>query len=504
MPDIKLNCPHCQQSLEAPPDMAGEQIDCPACSQMLTVPQAEKRKVVVPKRPLTNRPLPHSESSRQQPGSKFHLAGLSTIAVLLLAFFLPFTSISCNNEKLLSLNGYGLLQESFAGGEDTAVAEFTSNSESVLTVVILVGVIVLAAAVAILSCTASAKRNRASVVWGCALAVVGLLLLLSLGYMYGVHSEGRLKAEQAKSLHDSDGWEDLGAAFAASMDIRISMDAGYYLSLVAFLAGILAFLLPYALHPPISAGDIAWASAAGGTACVSAVACIVACLVTLSHPAQYSSPKAMEEEFASNFESAAFPSEHSVSHQDNETPPGVQNARTGRQSSLSISRPKEYKATLPEKFLDFELGCSIDDATRTIESGVQRVSRAGENGNRTGQYTLMYSGNNSLADADNTMLMFWRGKLYMVIVVFSGDNDKCERLFQVLKHKVTEKYGKEKSIISVSDKAEWSLRGLTVVLEREIGIMDDGKVYLAGIHDWLSTEVEKYKLQSEADGLGEL
>lgn len=38
MPDVSFSCPHCQQVLEAPEEMAGEVVDCPACEQSMTVP----------------------------------------------------------------------------------------------------------------------------------------------------------------------------------------------------------------------------------------------------------------------------------------------------------------------------------------------------------------------------------------------------------------------------------------------------------------------------------
>lgn len=40
MADFKFNCPHCKQSLEAPEDMLGQQINCPACNGVITLPEA--------------------------------------------------------------------------------------------------------------------------------------------------------------------------------------------------------------------------------------------------------------------------------------------------------------------------------------------------------------------------------------------------------------------------------------------------------------------------------
>ena len=38
MADVSFVCPECRQPLEAPEEMAGEQVACPACNAELTVP----------------------------------------------------------------------------------------------------------------------------------------------------------------------------------------------------------------------------------------------------------------------------------------------------------------------------------------------------------------------------------------------------------------------------------------------------------------------------------
>ena len=38
MTNIEFNCPECQQSLEAPVEMAGETVACPHCEQHMVVP----------------------------------------------------------------------------------------------------------------------------------------------------------------------------------------------------------------------------------------------------------------------------------------------------------------------------------------------------------------------------------------------------------------------------------------------------------------------------------
>ena len=38
MAEISFACPSCNQTLEAPEDMAGQLVECPACRQQMTVP----------------------------------------------------------------------------------------------------------------------------------------------------------------------------------------------------------------------------------------------------------------------------------------------------------------------------------------------------------------------------------------------------------------------------------------------------------------------------------
>lgn len=60
MTDINFVCPHCNETLEATPDMAGLKLDCPSCKQPVVVPrqrpQNETRSDKHPERsPVINR-----------------------------------------------------------------------------------------------------------------------------------------------------------------------------------------------------------------------------------------------------------------------------------------------------------------------------------------------------------------------------------------------------------------------------------------------------------------
>ena len=54
MTDIKFNCPHCRQSLEAPVDMFGQLIECPSCKQTIEVTKAQSRPA-----PASTQPNPY-------------------------------------------------------------------------------------------------------------------------------------------------------------------------------------------------------------------------------------------------------------------------------------------------------------------------------------------------------------------------------------------------------------------------------------------------------------
>lgn len=50
MNTTKFDCPTCNQSLEAPEDMTGEEIDCPACQAKITVPPVRRIEPAAPRK----------------------------------------------------------------------------------------------------------------------------------------------------------------------------------------------------------------------------------------------------------------------------------------------------------------------------------------------------------------------------------------------------------------------------------------------------------------------
>lgn len=70
MSDLKFNCLHCNQPLEAPEDMLGQMIDCPACNGSITIPVSAPKpaartppvlRPVIPPQPVAPAPTPSDQ-----------------------------------------------------------------------------------------------------------------------------------------------------------------------------------------------------------------------------------------------------------------------------------------------------------------------------------------------------------------------------------------------------------------------------------------------------------
>ncbi len=66
MTDINFDCPHCQQNLEAPLEMAGDSLPCPTCGTLIQVPV----KALKAERPRTAAPPPEEPEMSKSPKSR--------------------------------------------------------------------------------------------------------------------------------------------------------------------------------------------------------------------------------------------------------------------------------------------------------------------------------------------------------------------------------------------------------------------------------------------------
>ncbi len=64
MSDLELNCPHCQQPLEAPEEMLGETVECPSCQGSFQLPNPTP--APPPQRPKPMPPHPKKKATQQQ------------------------------------------------------------------------------------------------------------------------------------------------------------------------------------------------------------------------------------------------------------------------------------------------------------------------------------------------------------------------------------------------------------------------------------------------------
>ena len=131
MEDINFDCPHCNQNLDAPNDMAGETIECPACEEPISIPvpdmptqaQVKKRMIVKPRsQPLRPAQLANTGSKRtfapiaDSSISEDDVSEKSRIVALLLCFFLGGLSvhrfyvgkIGTGVVQILTLGGLGV------------------------------------------------------------------------------------------------------------------------------------------------------------------------------------------------------------------------------------------------------------------------------------------------------------------------------------------------------------------------------------------------------------
>lgn len=310
----RMTCPKCQY--EQP-----EAETCARCGIVIARYLAAQRQefgddddeeqgvpvITLGSRPHMNRSsagLPRQAGSRSNAeadqAQNFHWLGAPMILLVLLALALPLINISCNQQKIISMSGYAV----FSGSEQTPSAEMAANvpiggGETWMKVCII-AIILLAFGGSVVAVMMAAGDREALNKIGLAACGLGLLLTLFLGYAFGIRGENQIKAGQAQGLQElqrsmpaQQGAEAaaFGTMMAASMQIAIGMDAGYYLLLLAFLLGIAGHLLSQQDGSSIKTAAIA----------LGIPLCIIIFLLfkNLTTPAQIKGMKDLEQMFNS-------------------------------------------------------------------------------------------------------------------------------------------------------------------------------------------------------------
>jgi len=84
MSDIVFNCPSCNQTLEAPPEMAGQSLACPNCNNSLTIPRpastGSKLRVVIPTGGLRSQ-VSQSRLTQPPPPAKTMISSALLVAI---------------------------------------------------------------------------------------------------------------------------------------------------------------------------------------------------------------------------------------------------------------------------------------------------------------------------------------------------------------------------------------------------------------------------------------
>ncbi len=309
----RMTCPKCQYSQKLKPALD-------AASSLRAISRLQRQEfgddddeeqgapvITLGSRPHMNRSsagLPRQAGSRSNAeadqAQNFHWLGAPMILLVLLALALPLINISCNQQKIISISGYAV----FSGSEQTPSAEMAANvpiggGETWMKVCII-AIILLALGGSVVAVMMTAGDREALNKIGLAACGLGLLLTLFLGYAFGIRGENQIKAGQAQGLQElqrsmpaQQGAEAaaFGTMMAASMQIAIGMDAGYYLLLLAFLLGIAGHLLSQQDGSSIKTAAIA----------LGIPLCIIIFLLfkNLTTPAQIKGTKDLEQMFNS-------------------------------------------------------------------------------------------------------------------------------------------------------------------------------------------------------------
>jgi len=207
--------------------------------------------------------------------SYYHLFGLPTIVIALIALALPFFSLSCERQKVVSMTGYNLLSSSIESPSPVTEPSQKQAEESSDFLILMMTVILSAAVVSGISLYLVFTQNRKAVIIGLAAASVGILICCYVGYSVAVDSEREIKANQAQmSIEPAktpESFEELGNALGeaigkgmtSAMDITVSMDSGFYLLLFAFLLGISGIVLPYIFRASVARSQVVTGSILG-------------------------------------------------------------------------------------------------------------------------------------------------------------------------------------------------------------------------------------------------
>jgi len=225
---------------------------------------------------------------------RFHLCGAPVVAIVFLAFLLPFLSVSCERNKVLSITGYKAISLSFEQFMTSGEArEVDANVPARLLCPLLV-LLISSAVLSTVNLALSRKQSRRLVMCGVLFAGIGLSDCALLGYMVGHESEEEIKVAAARddgvSENGTRGQANaLGMGILSEIDVTFSMDCGYYLAVFSFLLGLGGVGVPYFLRPTPGGINVFGVSMTGGVLGVFMLFALFMAMAEWRIPARYAS-----------------------------------------------------------------------------------------------------------------------------------------------------------------------------------------------------------------------
>jgi len=156
---------------------------------------------------------------------------------------------------------------------------------------------------------------------------------------------------------------------------------------------------------------------------------------------------------------------------------------------------------LEEEFLGLHLGCSFDELQEVLKKAPNSITLI-KKANMEGMPSYLYSGNHRLQGATATAFGFWDGKLGIVVVYFK--TDEAKKVYNALKMKMEEKYGKMNEGIKFGgEKCSLTKAGMLFTLQLEKGLLETDTVSLIAVHLGIIAAKDAKEVEKKAKELGD-
>ena len=169
--------------------------------------------------------------------------------------------------------------------------------------------------------------------------------------------------------------------------------------------------------------------------------------------------------------------------------------------SQNLKGPKLSTDKLNDEFLGLHLGCSLEELQESLKKSTN-PSKLFKKDLMDGMTTYAYRGNHHLNGATGTSFSFWDDKLSLVTVFFK--TEEAEKIYEALKMKMEEKYGKMKDGIKFAGKRCFLIKGgMGFGLEYKDNMSEADTVLIIASHLGIMDAKEAKKVEKKAEDLGD-